>query len=121
MLQSSANFLDLSDLPNSQRLVDPKTCLSLSSVKKESEPKLDNLRVLMSGKQVEGNNSGFKWARLRFALFSMLVSSSFLAGYSVTTFYTAVVLVVGNAIRGIFLFGPWTGFIYEITHPEVLI
>lgn len=100
--------------------MDPKTCLSLKSVSHESDLKLNNLKIKMMGKQAD-DGTKFHWARLQFALFSMLVSSSFLASYNVTTFYTAVVLVVGNSIRGIFLFGPWTGFIYEITHPEVLI
>lgn len=100
--------------------MDPKTCRSLLQVTHENEQKLEDLRKKMMGKRAK-DGSKFEWARLQFALFSMLVSSSFLASYNVTTFYTAVVLMVGNTIRGIFLFGPWTGFIYEITHPEVLL
>jgi hypothetical protein len=61
------------------------------------------------------------WTRLSFVLFSVLVSSSFLASYSPTTFYTVITLYVGGFIRTIFLFGPWTGFIYEITHPDSLL
>jgi len=51
----------------------------------------------------------------------MLVSGSILAGFSVKTFYTGVVLIAGSAIRPIFLYGTWIAWVYECTHPDALI
>jgi hypothetical protein len=36
------------------------------------------------------------WERVKFTLFSMLVSSSFFAAYDITTFYAGVVIVLGT-------------------------
>ena len=51
----------------------------------------------------------------------MLVSTSFLAGLNVTTFYTTITLVVGSSLRPVFIFGTWRGWIYECTHPDLII
>lgn len=51
----------------------------------------------------------------------MLVSSSFLSGFSVKSFYTGIVLIAGSSIRPIFLFGTWRGWIYECTHTDAVI
>lgn len=58
------------------------------------------------------------YTRFSFTLFSMLVSSSFLSGYSVTTFYLGITYMTSGIIRGIALFNTWMGFQYEITHPQ---
>jgi hypothetical protein len=51
----------------------------------------------------------------------MLVSSSFFASYNVSTFYTTVVLVMGQQIRPALLWGTWRAFIYECTMPDPII
>lgn len=51
----------------------------------------------------------------------MLVSGSFLAGFSIKTFYTGVVLLAGSSIRPAFLYGTWRGWVYECTHPDAII
>lgn len=51
----------------------------------------------------------------------MMASSSFLAAYSVSTFYIGITFAISGGVRTTFLFGPWTGFIYEITHPDALL
>jgi hypothetical protein len=61
------------------------------------------------------------WERVHFTLFSMVVSSSFFAGYSVTTFYVGVTLAMGGLIRSIFLWYTFHGWTYETTHPDAII
>ena len=61
------------------------------------------------------------WGRLTVTLFSVLVSSSILAAYSPSTFYGTIVYLAGSAIRPIFLFGTWKGWIYECTNPDPII
>jgi len=54
-------------------------------------------------------------------LFSVLVSSSLLAAYSPATFYGAIVYWAGTAIRPIFIYRTWKGWIYECTNPDPII
>ena len=51
----------------------------------------------------------------------MLVSGSFLAGYSIKTFYVSVAYVASGTVRTIFVFSTWCGFIFEITDPTPII
>lgn len=51
----------------------------------------------------------------------MFVSGSFLAGFSVKTFYLAVAYGASGSVRTAFIFGTWKGFIYEITDPMAII
>jgi len=61
------------------------------------------------------------WNRVKFTLFSMMVSASFFASYNVTTFYTGVTIIVANLLRPNFLFATYMGFLYETTHPDAAI
>lgn len=61
------------------------------------------------------------YTRFSFTLFSMFVSGSFLAGFSVKTFYLAVAYGISGTVRTSFIYGTWRGFVYEITHPDVII
>lgn len=54
-------------------------------------------------------------------LFSMLVSSSFFAAYSVSGFYFGVTYAASSFIRPITLFDPFKAQTYEMSHPEPLI
>lgn len=62
-----------------------------------------------------------RWGRLQFTLFSMFVSSSFFAAYSVGTFYTVFLFGLGPTIRYTFFIWTWQGFLYEITDARVMI
>ena len=50
-----------------------------------------------------------------------MVSGSLFKAFSIKTFYTSVVLVLGGMIRPIFLYGTWTGWVYETTTPDAII
>lgn len=51
----------------------------------------------------------------------MMVSGSFLAGFSVKTFYLGVAYAASAGVRTAFVFGTWIGFVYEITEPMPII
>ena len=61
------------------------------------------------------------WERVKFTLFSMLVSISFFASYNVTTFYSGVVVIASTALRPVFLWNTWRGYLYEIISPDPII
>merc|ERR1739848_506303 len=61
------------------------------------------------------------WTRIKFTLFSTMVSASIFASFNPTTFYTGVVLIIGTQLRPIFIYGTWTGWVYETTHPDAII
>jgi len=61
------------------------------------------------------------FTRFNFTLFSMFVSGSFLAGYSVKSFYMLVAYGTSGMVRTAFIFGTWKGFVYEITDSMALI
>jgi len=67
----------------------------------------------MKNKDNQHNVAEQNWSRIRFILLSMMISSGVFAGYSVVTFYTLVVLVLGAKIRPIFLYSFWLGPHYE--------
>lgn len=56
-----------------------------------------------------------RWTRLKFTLFSMFVSSSFFASYSVMAFYTVFLYGLAPKLRAMFLFSSWKAILYEIT------
>ena len=62
---------------------------------------------------------GAEFVRFRLVLFNLLVAGALLAtaGSSLSAFYLGVVYVASSVFRPICLFGSWTGFVYEITHP----
>lgn len=51
----------------------------------------------------------------------MLVSGSFLAGFSVKTFYLTVAYVASGTVRVNLIFSTWKGFVYEVTDPMAII
>jgi hypothetical protein len=89
--------------------VDPETC------------EFENPPLGMKAQSVEEIWEGGTWDRFRLTLFSMLVSSSVLASYSPSTFYTGIVLMLSTILRPAFIFGSWKGWIYECTNPEPII
>jgi len=67
------------------------------------------------------NANDATWVRVEFTLFSMLVSASLFAAYNITTFYSAVVLTAGGAIRIALIFNTFMGWMYETTVPDGII
>jgi len=63
--------------------------------------------------------AGVQLVRFRLVLFNLLVTGALLAtfGSSLSAFYFGVVYVASSVFKPICLFGSWTGFIYEVTHP----
>jgi hypothetical protein len=51
-------------------------------------------------------------------LFSMLVSSSFLASYSLTSFYLGVVYLLGSTIRVMLIWPSYKSFMYEAVETD---
>lgn len=66
-------------------------------------------------------NGGLTWDRVRFTVFSMVVSASFFAAYNITTFYTGVTVLAGGAVRLAFLLNSYKQWVYETTHPDSII
>jgi hypothetical protein len=58
--------------------------------------------------------------RMKFVLFSMLVSSSIFAAYSVSGFYFTVAYATATLFRPINLFSPFMAQTYEMSHPDDL-
>jgi hypothetical protein len=50
------------------------------------------------------------WVRVKFTLFSMLVSSSFFAAYNIMSFYTGVVVLLGSSVRVALIFNTFMGW-----------
>lgn len=61
------------------------------------------------------------WGQLTFVLFSVLVSSGFIASMSPIVFYTSITLMVGTLMRPILIYGTWKGWVYEVTEPMAII
>ena len=103
-------------------LVDPQTCESVHK-KSETEKAWGDLSTEMSvNPDSEGTTyDKVVWDRVKFTLFSLMVSASIFASFNVTTFYTTVVLVLGTQLRPIFLYGTWRGWVYETTHPDAIV
>jgi len=108
------------------QIVDPETCeipakraadpaiLEIESNKTRLEEVIDrDLRTI--------SKSQTTWDRVKFTVFSMVVSSSFFAAYNITTFYAGVTLLAGTGIRTAFLMNSYKQWIYETTHPDSLI
>ena len=108
------------DEEKAKRVVDPATCKPTTTDKAFIE-KLDRTGQLLHSAGKPKHDDLSQWTRLQFTLFSMLVSSSIFAAYSVGTFYGGIVYLVGSQIRLIFIYGTQRAFIYEITHPMALI
>lgn len=53
--------------------------------------------------------------------FSAKVVDSMLAGYSLLSFYTGIVIVIGTAMRAALFNYTYTAFVMEINEPEPLI
>lgn len=96
--------------------VNPETCERIYPLPKFTDELIAQHRKEYNHKRdYQYYEDDVVWTRVRFTLFSLMVSGSIFASFNITTFYTTVVLVLGSQIRPVFLFGSWIGFIYEIT------
>lgn len=61
------------------------------------------------------------WIRFRIVFLNMVVSSSFLAGYSMQGFYFLVIMGISALLTPICMFTTTTGWLYELTHGMVFL
>jgi len=100
--------------------VDPETCEPVQKLNASSSATARQAQYLTEVSMERYDNEVI-WNRVKFTLFSMMVSASFFASYNVTTFYTGVTIIVANILRPAFLFSTYMGFLYEATHPDAAI
>ena len=58
---------------------------------------------------------------LEFITFSQEIGVGMIQGYSVLTFYTGVILIMGMYLRPVFIFWSNRAFIYEMTYPDPML
>jgi hypothetical protein len=95
-------------------LVDPETCEYLDK----------NVSKIDDGKDPKHSfdiNRHVTYRRVSFLLFSMLVSSSFLASYSLMTFYIGVVYVLGSTLRTMLIWPSYKSFVYEAVETDAVL
>jgi len=94
-------------------IVDPNTC----------EPAEEDDFTRIANKSIEDKKEGYdkKWGSMEFILLSLMVSSSFLAGYNPLTFYSGIVYILFTPIRAAFIFYTFTAFHYELTNPDSIV
>jgi len=102
-LLASTEATVIPEVDREKHEVDPETCEFVNPNDKPTEAEVRT------------------WGQLTFVLFSVLVSSSFLATMSPLVFYTSITLIVGQLMRPILIFGTWKGFVYEVTEPMAII
>ena len=102
--------------------VDPETCEPINKLNASSSAQ-DREDAYQARASMQRYDNEVIWSRLKFTLFSMMVSSSFFASYSVTTFYTGVVLATATMLRSayVFIYPTYMGFLYETTTPDAAI
>lgn len=95
---------------------DPSTC------KLRGDINNPYVKKVLDGIDKKHNDNGSNtWDRVRFTLLSMLISSSFLASFNITTFYTGVSVVVGGMARKMFINLTFMSWQFETTNPDVII
>lgn len=72
----------------------------------------------LSKKDQESINRHITYDRISLLLFSMLVSSSFLAKYSLTTFYIGVVYLLGSTVRQLLIWPSYKAFMWEAVETD---
>jgi hypothetical protein len=100
--------------------VDPETCEPVAQLNATSTMKERQAQYLAQVAMRRYDNE-VVWARLKFTLFSMMASASIFAGYSVTTFYTGVTIVVANLLRPNLIMSTYMAFLWETTNPDAVI
>jgi len=61
------------------------------------------------------------WTRIKLAVFSLQVTTSFLAAYTVLTFYVLILVTISGILRMIFVTDYWLAKFVESTHVMPLI
>lgn len=118
---SNTNKTILEDDELERLRVNPNTCELIHPAAKKEKASVDEQLDDIKNMEGEYFDKGQVWKHLVLNLFSLMVSASFLASYNPTTFYTGIMYVVFSPLRAIFIFGSWTGFIYECTSPDAII
>lgn len=98
---------------SAMRKVNASTCELISPAERaKAKPK----EAQFEKERQEGD-----WRYVKLILFNMIVSTSFIASYTPSSFYLGIVLLAGTYARPVFIYGTWKGWIYEITHPDPII
>mmetsp|Transcript_21579 Transcript_21579/g.33229 ORF Transcript_21579/g.33229 Transcript_21579/m.33229 type:complete len:357 (-) Transcript_21579:33-1103(-) len=119
-LYSKGNPTSYNSTERQHNIVNPETCQYINDQGEHDHKTVDEiLKEEEERSEKEWQSNG--WDRFKLTLFSMLVSSSFLASYNPSTFYTSVVLIISTMLRPVFIFGSWKGWIYEATHTDAII
>jgi hypothetical protein len=100
--------------------VEPATCQPVAQLN-ASSTSADRQAQYLAQVGMRRYDDEVIWDRLKFTLFSMMVSASFFASYSVTTFYTGVTIIVANLLRPNFVMSTYMAFLWETTHPDAVI
>jgi len=100
--------------------VDPGTCEPIHKLNASSTAQ-DRENAYQAQVSMQRYDNEVIWTRVKFTLFSMMVSASLFASYNVTTFYTGVTVLVAQLLRPNLLFSSFMGFLYETTKPDAAI
>lgn len=100
--------------------VDPATCKPVAQLN-ETSTAADRQAQYLAQASLRRYDNEVIWDRLKFTLFSMMVSASVLASYSVTTFYTGVTIAVATLLRPMLITSTYMAFLWETTHPDAVI
>ena len=97
--------------------------LELGVDKDTCEPESEDYLNKIAQKSQDDKKQEVKreWGNLEFILLSLMVPSSFLAGYNPTTFYSGIVYLAATPLRGIFIFYTYTAYQYELTNPDPIV
>lgn len=120
------NYDELKEDDFRMQIVDPKTCM-MSKKAGDSrkiltiESNKASMEEVVNSEIRDKYNSDVNWVRIKFTIFSLVVSSSFFAAFNISTFYIGVTVGAGTAVRTAFLMNSFKQWIYETTHPDSII
>lgn len=120
IVQASAEPTAFGSTEDPWMIVDPATCEPIRKLNASSSAE-DRKAAYQAQVSMQRYDNEVIWTRVKFTLFSMMVSASFFASYNVTTFYTGVTVIVAGLLRPNFIFASFMGFLYETTNPDAAI
>jgi hypothetical protein len=68
---------------------------------------------------IESKNSN--WIRFRIVFINLVVSTSFLARFSMKGFYTMIILGISSFLKPMCMFSTFMGWLYEATHAMIFL
>lgn len=83
----------------------------------------DELRIDINGQQINlvdenGDSYGVSnWVRVRIIFINMVVSSGFIASYSMYGLYSMLIFGISTVLKPICMFNTFMGWLHECSHP----